>query len=101
MVDPQTTAETAQLAAGGAAGASASVYLRHPGTTVKAVCQGAVSILLASAFGTTAHHYLETFGFNMSASGAVVGLTGLTIAGGLLRGLSKVDFTAFLPKKGA
>jgi hypothetical protein len=103
MADPQLAQETAShvnLIAGGAAGAAASVYLRHPGTIVKAVVQGGISIALAGAFGPTAHAVLAGWGFNDYATGATVGLTGLTIAGGLLKALERIDFAAWLPGKG-
>lgn len=101
-MDPQFAQEAAtqaQLVAGGTVGATTSVYLKHPGNTIKAVLQGVVSIMLASAFGTTAHHYLSALGFNLTASGAVVGLTGLGLAGGLMKAASRFDFMAFFPKQ--
>lgn len=92
MADLGGAAEQAQIIAGGAAGAAARVYLRNPGTIVKAATMAVVCVALAAAFGTSAHHHLAAFGFNLPASGASVGLGGLTIVEGVIKGLEKIDF---------
>ena len=99
MADPMDLANHAQLVAGGAAGGAARVYLRNPGTIPKMVAMGAVCIGLSSAFGEPAHHYLVGFGFNLPASGATVGLLGLTVAEGLLKAFSRFDFSTLLKGK--
>lgn len=89
-------AAQAQLIAGGAAGGAARVYIRNPGTLPKMLAMGAVCTGLAAAFGFPAHHYLEAFGFNLPASGATVGLAGLTVGEGFLKALEKFDFGVLL-----
>ena len=59
---------------------------------------GAVCTALAAVFGHPAHHYLEAFGFNLPASGATVGMIGLTVGEGLLKALDRFDFGALLKR---
>lgn len=97
MADPSLIgAEQAQLVAGGALGAFARLYLRHPGNVIKAIGLVVISTASASAFGADAMKYSPV---GLAGTGFIVGLLTLSVASGILLAVDRLDFGAFLPGK--
>lgn len=97
MADPSIIGtEQAQLVAGGALGAFARLYLRHPGNVIKAIGLVTISTASASAFGADAVKYSP---FDLAGTGFLVGLVSLSVSSGVLAAVDKLDFGAFLPGK--
>lgn len=97
MADPTLIgAEQAQLVAGGALGAFARLYLRHPGNVIKAIGLVVISTASASAFGADAVKYSP---FDLAGTGFLVGLLSLSVASGVLVAVERLDFGAFVPGK--
>lgn len=98
MAGPEIiSAEQAQLVAGGALGAFARLYLRHPGNVIKAIGLVVISTASASTFGADAVKYSP---FDLAGTGFLVGLVSLSVSAGVLAAIDKLDFGAFLPGKG-
>ena len=81
---------------GGGLGAAFLVYLRHPGTLLKAGILFELGMGSGSIFGPIVH---DLIAFNLAASGAMAALCSLPVASGILRALEKLDFAAMLPGK--
>ena len=97
MAGPEiVSAEQAQLIAGGALGAFARLYLRHPGNVIKAIGLVFISTASASAFGADAMKYSP---FDLAGTGFLVGLVSLSVSAGILAAIDKVDFSAWIKGK--
>ncbi|WP_408591206.1 hypothetical protein [Novosphingobium sp.] len=97
QITPDDT-ETAKVMASGGFGAMVLVYLRHPGTLIRAVAMIAVGIGIASIFSATV---ASITGFGKVQVAAVLGMVGLVIARRIIEWIEGLDITALLPwKKG-
>ena len=100
MADWQFTpqdAETARIAASGGFGAMVRVYIRHPGTLLRAAFMIAIGIGIASIFSGILS---EITGFGKVQIAALLGLTGHLLAEKLLSAAERIDLAQFLPWKG-
>jgi len=90
-------AKTAQVMAGGSAGATLLIYLRHPGTILRALFLFAISMILAELFGQylAETEFARDLGLNIVKCAALVALMGKAVANGLLRAVEKFDFGVF------
>lgn len=89
-------AQAAKVAAAGGFGSGVLVYLRHPGTIVRAGLLVAIGVGIASIF---AEPFSSLTGLSVVQAGALLGLVGKGIAEGFLRAIEKMDFSAWLPGK--
>jgi hypothetical protein len=100
MVDmPQISPEeanAAKVAVSGGFGAAVHVYLRHPGSTARAVFMVLIGAGMASIFSGITEAWL---GWSSSAAGFVVGLCGIRFADKALRMAEQLDLTAFIKRK--
>lgn len=87
-------AQTAKVMASGAFGAGAMVYLRHPGTLLRAAMLWSIGVGIATIFS---HPAAEWSGFGEIQVAALLGLLGKGAAAGLLNAVEKVDFARFMP----
>lgn len=87
-------AGAAKVAAAGGFGASILIYLRHPGTLLRAAMLIAIGVGLALIFATPLAKWT---GLSENPAAALLGLLGKGIAEGLLRWVDNLDFGKFLP----
>lgn len=87
-------AQAAKVATAGGFGAAVLVYLRHPGTLIRAALVIAIGVGTASIFAASLSGY---FGMGEVQVAALLGLVGKGIAEGLLRLVDNLDFGKFLP----
>lgn len=87
-------AGAAKVAAAGGFGASILIYLRHPGTLLRAAMLIAIGVGLALIFATPLAKWT---GLSEIPAAALLGLLGKGIAEGLLRWVDAFDFGKILP----
>lgn len=87
-------AGAAKVAAAGGFGASILIYLRHPGTLLRAAMLIAIGVGLALIFATPLAKWT---GLSENPAAALLGLLGKGIAEGLLRWVDAFDFGKILP----
>ena len=87
-------AGAAKVAAAGGFGASILIYLRHPGTLLRAAMLIAIGVGLATIFADTAANWI---GMGKVQAAALLGLMGKGVAAGLLNAIDKFDFGKILP----
>ena len=85
-------AQTAKVMASGGFGAGILVYLRHPGSLLRAALLWAIGIGIAVIFAQPAAAWS---GFGEIQVAALLGLLGKGAAIGLLNAIEKLDFGKF------
>lgn len=85
-------AQTAKVMASGGFGAGVLVYMRHPGSFVRAAMLWAIGVGIAVIFAIPAS---EWSGFGEIQVAALLGLLGKGAAAGLLNAIEKLDFGKF------
>ena len=95
MADIFEGSQQAQLAVGGGLGSALRVYIKHPGTLVKSAAMLVLGIGSASIFGTTVQPLI---GWNLPATGALIGLLGVGVAEGVVRAVDAFDYGKLLGK---
>lgn len=86
-------AQAAKVAAAGGFGAGVLVYLRHPGSMLRAGMLWAIGVGIASIFSAVLARWS---GFGEVQCAAVLGLVGKAIATGILTAIEKLDFSRFI-----
>lgn len=90
-------AHAAKVAISGAFGASVLVFLRHPGSLIKAFAMVAIGTGIASIF----YGYVTSItGLGEIQSAALLGMGGLVAAGKVLEALEQIDAKRFIKRKG-
>lgn len=87
-------AQAAKVATAGGFGAAVLVYLRHPGSLVRAMVVIAIGVGMATIFSASLSAYL---GMGEVQVAAMLGLLGKGVAEGLLRWEDGFDFGKLLP----
>lgn len=87
-------AQTAKVMASGGFGAALYVYLRHPGSMLRAAFLWAIGVGVATIFTDPASSWS---GFGQVPTAAVLGLLGKAVAAGLVNAIEKTDFGRFIP----
>lgn len=87
-------AQAAKVATAGGFGAAVLVYLRHPGSLVRAMVVIAIGVGMATIFSASLAGYL---GMGEVQVAALLGLVGKGVAEGLLRWVDGFDFGKLLP----
>lgn len=90
-------AEAAKVLTAGGFGALVTVYLRHPGSIVRAVCMVAIGMGLAVVFTDIV---AGIFDLPVIPVAAIIGLIGKALAEAALRAAEKVDLSAWAKRKG-
>lgn len=85
-------AQTAKVMASGGFGAGILVYLRRPGSLLRAAMLWAIGVGIAVIF---AHPAAKWSGFGEIQIAALLGLLGKGAATGLLNAIEKLDFGKF------
>lgn len=85
-------AQTAKVMASGGFGAGVLVYMRHPGTFLRAAMLWAIGVGIATIFS---HPASEWIGVGQVQVAALLGLLGKGAATGLLNAIEKLDFGKF------
>ena len=88
------SAQAAKVATAGGFGAAVLVYLRHPGSLVRAMVVIAIGVGMATIFSASLSAYL---GMGEVQVAALLGLLGKGVAEGLLRWEDGFDFGKLLP----
>lgn len=92
---PEET-QAAKIAVAGAFGALVQVYLRHPGTTFKALCLVVFGVGQAMIFSGL---IMEWTGLPIVPIAAVIGLIGHKLAEKALNAAEQFDFAGWVKKK--
>ncbi len=87
-------AQTAKVMASGGFGAGVLVYMRHPGSLLRAAMLWAIGVGIAVIFS---HPASEWSGFGEIQVAALLGLLGKAAAAGLLNAIEKADFSRLVP----
>lgn len=87
-------AQTAKVMASGGFGAAVFVYLRHPGSLLRAVMLWVIGVGVATIF---AAEVAAWSGFHQVTVAALLGLLGKAVAAGLVGAIEKTDFGRFIP----
>jgi hypothetical protein len=86
-------AQVAKVAAAGGFGAWVLVYLRHPGSLLRAVFLVSIGVGIASIFADPLSDWI---GLKEVQAAALLGLVGKGIAEGVLKAIEKVDFAQWV-----
>jgi hypothetical protein len=94
---PTPEQETAaKMIASGALGSMMAIYLRHPGSALRALCMLVMGVGMASIFGDTA---AEWTGLPIAPASFLVGLLGHKLAERALKAADRADLGGFTKKR--
>jgi hypothetical protein len=88
-------AQAAKVAAAGGFGAGVMLYIKHPGTLLRASLGVVVGVGIASIFAQSVSVW---FGWGEVQVAAMLGLLGKGAATGLLNAIDRIDFERFFLK---
>jgi hypothetical protein len=92
---PEQAAAAKAIASGGL-GSMMAIYLRHPGTALRALCMVLMGIGMATIFGDTAAAWS---GLPIAPVSFLIGLVGHKLAEKALKAADKADFSTFTRKR--
>jgi len=87
-------AQTAKVMASGGFGAAVFVYLRHPGSLIRALFLWGIGVGVAVIFTPEMSAWS---GFHQVPVAALLGLLGKAAASGMVSAIEKTDFGRFIP----
>lgn len=96
MADWPFSPEEMKAAAGGGFGSLVLIYLRHPGTLLRAVARVGIGAGCASVFTFTAS---DVLGWPVMPLSVVIGLTATALAEKVLKAADNADFSALTKRR--